>query len=208
MLLLGLLDPVPESADNILIDGVRLARFPRSDLRHHLIAMPQDPVFLPSGTSVRQNLDVTGQAPDSICRGALETVGLVALLAHTLDGPLDTNALSEGQKQLFCLARCIVKRRARKEAASGEGEGGLLLLDEVTAHLDEDTADRMEGIMSREFRTFTVLAVTHRMKSIARFSRAFVLDAGRVVEVGAVGELLAREDSHLKKLFEMESSKY
>lgn len=204
MLLLGLLDPTSERADKVAIDDVYLNQLTRDDLRNHLIAMPQDPVFLPNGTSVRRNLDPTGKASDSLCHGALETVGLMLPSLSDLSSDLDASNLSEGQRQLFCLGRCIVKRRL-KDMEGGFGcDGGLLLLDEVTAHLDDETAGMIDEVIKREFSNYTVLAVTHRMRKIEQFSRAFVLDAGRVVELGAVGDLLAREDSHLRKLFEMD----
>lgn len=205
MLLLGLLDPTSDSAGSVAVDDVYLDQVARDDLRNRLIAMPQDPVFLPNGTSVRCNLDPTGTASDSICQGALETVGLMLPSLSDLSADLDTSSLSEGQRQLFCLGRCIVKRRL-KEIEGGIGcDGGLLLLDEVTAHLDNETAGKIEDVIKQEFRNYTVLAVTHRIRSIVHFSRAFVLEAGRVVESGVVGDLLARENSHLKKLFDIDN---
>lgn len=204
MLLLGLLDPTSERVGKVAIDDVYLDQLSRDNLRNRLIVMPQDPVFLPSGTSVRRNLDPTGRASDCICQGALETVGLMLPSLSDLSTDLDTSNLSEGQKQLFCLGRCIVKRRLKAVEGGIGCDGGLLLLDEVTSHLDDETAGKIDEVIKHEFSNYTVLAVTHRMRNIEQFSKAFVLDAGRVVEAGVVGELLAREDSYLKKLFEMD----
>ncbi|KAK6222583.1 abc transporter [Colletotrichum tabaci] len=181
MLLLGLLDPTSERVGKVAIDDVYLDQLSRDDLRNRLIVMPQDPVFLPNGTSVRRNLDPTGRASDCICQGALETVGLMLPSLSDLSTDLDTSNL----RGIGC-------------------DGGLLLLDEVTSHLDDETAGKIDEVIKHEFSNYTVLAVTHRMRNIEQFSKAFVLDAGRVVEAGVVGELLAREDSYLKKLFEMD----
>ncbi|OLN87143.1 Canalicular multispecific organic anion transporter 2-like protein 1 [Colletotrichum chlorophyti] len=204
MLLLGLLDPIPDCTERVTIDNVYINRISRDDLRQHLIAMPQDPVFLQNGTSIRQNLDPTGKASDSICHDALQAVNLFHSLP-SLNTDLDLTTLSQGQRQLFCLARCVARERLRATQGGVNGnDGGLVLLDEVSAHLDNETADMVDEVIRKEFKNHTVLAVTHRMRNIKQFSRAIVMDSGQVVEDGTVAELLMRADSRLRNLFEMD----
>ncbi|KAG8170280.1 hypothetical protein KVR01_001025 [Diaporthe batatas] len=199
LMLLGMLDPLPGCAQSISIDGTPTDQLRGETLREHIIAMPQHAVFLPEGASVRENLDPLGQADSHACQHALELVGLPALAADQ-DGALGWKALSDGQRQLFSLARCVVRRRARRARHGGGAEGGLLLLDEISAQVDEETAAKMDGIIHREFEHYTVLAVTHRMPSTQAFRRAVVMEDGRLVEDGDVDALLGDEQSRLYAL--------
>lgn len=56
-LLLNLLDPILESAGNVVIDNTPLHRIDRSALRQRLIAVPQEAVFLPDGSTFKTNMD-------------------------------------------------------------------------------------------------------------------------------------------------------
>lgn len=205
MLLLGLLKPTSECTNNISIDNVCIEDVNGNDLRDHIIAMHQDPVFLVGGTSIRQNLDHSGKASDEACQDALQTVGLLSAMSN-LDAEFGSSTLSEGQKQLFCLARCVLRQRMKAiSGGSRSDKGGVVLLDEVSAHLDEETADKIDTVIKEEFAGCTVLAVTHRLQNIRYFSRAFVMENGRVVEQGNVEDLLARRNSRLAELYEKES---
>ncbi|KAJ4388528.1 hypothetical protein N0V93_005986 [Gnomoniopsis smithogilvyi] len=188
MLLLGFLDPTSDSdgatGSTITIDRVSITKLTRNTLNSRIIALPQDAVFLPSGSSIRQNLDVSGRADEELCLSALDAVGLLSTLVTNLDAPLDQSSLSQGQRQLFCLARCILRRRIKLKQCEclGSQEGGLLLLDEATAHLDDSTSDKVDEIISREFENYTVVAVTHSTRNMHLFTRVVTIDDGRVVE--------------------------
>ena len=98
---------------SITIDGVDIAQVGLTDLRSRLQIVPQDPVIL-SG-SLRSVLDVLGEFTDEQLLDALRTV-------HLVDGPSSQFAnldfsiaesgtnLSQGQRQLLCLARAILRR--------------------------------------------------------------------------------------------------
>jgi ABC-type multidrug transport system fused ATPase/permease subunit len=81
-LLLKLLDPLPSSDNNhyqgppILIDNIPLHRIHRATLRQRLIAVPQDSVFLPDGSSFRANLVPNNTATPAECQRVLEAVRL------------------------------------------------------------------------------------------------------------------------------------
>ncbi|TLD08634.1 uncharacterized protein PgNI_06761 [Pyricularia grisea] len=197
MLLLGMLEPLPGSTGTVLVDDVDIKHVCKEKLRERVIAMPQDAIFLPGGTSVRLNLDPLGQSTDVTCRSALEAVGLGAALPR-LDEALDSSKLSFGQQQLFCLARCIVRQRVRAEKPAHRG--GLLLLDEVTAHLDKETAQEMNTIIKREFSHYTILNVTHKLHDASLFPKTVVMEQGRVVETGNTQELLSDNTSRFRAL--------
>ncbi len=91
------------------------------------------------------------------------------------------NPLSQGQQQIFCLARAMLRR-----------EGRVLVLDEATSSVDKETDTELQRLIRAEFGGWTILTVAHRLETILDSDRVLVLDKGRVVENGAPGELLAK----------------
>ncbi|KAE8374180.1 putative ABC transporter [Aspergillus bertholletiae] len=201
-LLLKLLDPLLPSADTrhdleppVLIDNIPLHRIDRATLRQRLIAVPQDPVFLPDGSSLRANLDPTNTATPAECQRVLEAVRLwefVQERAEGLHAPVTAGTLSAGQRQLFSLGRAVLRAMIRQRSAASsleegsdnQDQGGVLLLDEVSSSVDQETERIMQEIIRAEFKHYTIIAVSHRLEMIMDFDRVVVMDRGEVVEVG------------------------
>lgn len=217
-LMLKLLDPTPESEDGVRIDGVLLSTLDRQTLRECIISVPQDTVFLPDGTSFRDNVDPLGQASVEDARSVLETVGLWTFISEHggIEAGMTAEAFSQGQRQLFSLARAVLRRRVRAcrlgitdfaggaiQASGSQTEGGVLLLDEVSSSVDQDTEKTMQDIISHEFRSYTVVAVSHRLDMIMDFDRVVVMDRGVVAEVGNPRELVGVEGSRFGDLYEL-----
>ncbi len=89
-------------------------------------------MFLPAGTSLRGNLDLWNQATQAERATVLHDLDLAAIVTERggLDAPISGAELSAGQKQLFSLARVVLRRRVRQRQTGVDG--GLLLLDEMT----------------------------------------------------------------------------
>jgi ABC-type multidrug transport system fused ATPase/permease subunit len=189
-LLLKLLDPLPVTgvADQILIDQTPLQRVDRTTLRSRIIAVPQEAVFLPDGSTFRRNLDPSNESTVSVCQDVLVTVGLWEFVRERggLEAGMSAGTLSAGQRQLLSLGRALLRRRVRAQAASvgGAEGGGLLLLDEVSSSVDHHTEKVMQEIIRTEFAAYTVVAVSHRLDMIMDFDSVVVMDTGEIVEVG------------------------
>ena len=161
------------------IDGVPLSSMNRQTVRERLITVPQDPVFLPAGSTVRENLDPLGLATAEQCREVLQAMDLWSMVDAQggLGSVLSESSLSHGQRQIFSLARAVLKRKTTGSA--------VLLLDEFTSSVDADTERDMLAIMDREFAGCTIIMVAHRLHIVSEFcDRVLVLDRGRIVEAG------------------------
>ncbi|KAK1672356.1 P-loop containing nucleoside triphosphate hydrolase protein [Colletotrichum godetiae] len=167
------------SAGVIEIDGLNIRSVPVTRLRESLVALPQDPLFLPG--TVRRNLD-----PFESCKGdadiweALEKTGLKALFEDKggIEADLNTDWLSAGQKQLFCMARAILR------------DSRVLLLDEATSSLDQATERVVQDLIGSEFQGWTVIVIAHRLRAILDFDKVVTLQDGKVVEFDSPKKLL------------------
>ncbi|KAI9369385.1 P-loop containing nucleoside triphosphate hydrolase protein [Aspergillus egyptiacus] len=114
----------------------------------------------------------------------------------TLTTPISTGGtnLSQGQRQLLCLARAIITRPR------------IMILDEATSAVDMETDALIQQSIRSEFgrrgSDSSLLVVAHRLSTIADFDRILVLDDGRAVEFGRPADLLEIEGGVFKNLVE------
>lgn len=207
LLLLRLLDPLQSCSRNIEIDNIPLHQIDRTTLRKRIIAIPQDAVFLPDGSSIKANIDPLNGATESECIQVLDAVRLSGFIDDRggLNAGMSADDLSAGQKQLFSLGRAILRRRVRDRLAGSEKRGGLLLLDEVSSSVDKATDRAMQEIVRDEFESYTIVMVSHRLEMVMNFfDRVVVLDKGAVVESGGPRELVDTPGSRFGELWGIE----
>ena len=145
-----MLDPLPSCAKGIIIDGVGLHSVNRADVRDRIIAMSQDPVFLPGRISLKRQFDPLDSSTPEECYAVLQLVELGNMASNVADmeTPLRLESLSGGQRQLFNLPHMVLRGRVRSRRRNGGSKSGaLLLLDEVTASISMD--HQIERIMQR-----------------------------------------------------------
>lgn len=95
--------------------------------------------------------------------------------------------LSGGQRQRIALARALV------------GKPALLILDEATSALDSESEKLIQESIRALHGSVTVFVIAHRLSTVERADRLFVLDHGKIVEQGTPQELLARPDSYFAR---------
>ncbi|KAG1673861.1 hypothetical protein FOA52_012886 [Chlamydomonas sp. UWO 241] len=184
-ILLALFRMVEPEGGRVLIDGVDTSTLGVRHLRSKMSIIPQDP-FLYAGT-VRRNLDPLEEYSEPQLWDVLESVGLKPAISD-LDGKLDHMVVdaganfSLGQRQLFCLARAML-RRSR-----------ILMLDEATASVDIQSDEAIQCAIRVAFTDCTMLTIAHRLNTIMDSDRVIVLDGGCVVENDEPAALLAREN--------------
>jgi ABC-type multidrug transport system fused ATPase/permease subunit len=124
---------------------------------------------------------------------ALERVGLneyVQSLEEKLDSPVDASGsnMSYGQRQLMCLARAFLARPV------------ILVMDEATASIDQESDERVQSIIKQHFKHATILSIAHRLESIADFDKILVLDQGELIEFDTPSALLSAPESAFSQL--------
>jgi ATP-binding cassette subfamily C (CFTR/MRP) protein 1 len=211
LLLLRLLDPISSYSHTMTIDGIHLDKIDRQTLRERIIAVPQDTVFLPDGSSVMANLDPLNTCDEAECHAVLKTVGLWKFIEERggLSEGFSADTLSQGQKQLFSLARAVLRRRTRVRdyekdfgaTTSDQGRGGILLLDEVSSSVDQDTDRAMQKVIQEEFESYTIIMVSHRLDLVMDFDTVVVMERGSVVESGNPRTLVDANSGWFKDLW-------
>jgi len=209
LLLLRLLDPLPSSSSSIFIDNIPLDRIDSATLRRGIIAVPQDPVFLSVGSTMKTNLDPFNDATDEECIEALAAVQLSSLVqpqadAGNLHHELRAESLSAGQQRLFALARAVLRCRIRNRNLLDQclPVGGILLLDEVSFAADENTERIIQEVVKVEFKDYTIIMVSHQLRLVVDFfERVVVMDEGRAVEMGPPSELKNKEGGRFAQLW-------
>ncbi|KAH8908388.1 P-loop containing nucleoside triphosphate hydrolase protein [Coniochaeta sp. PMI_546] len=99
------------------------------------------------------------------------------------------NNLSQGQRQLLCLARAMLKKPT------------LLVMDEATASIDYATDTKIQETI-REL-TSTIITIAHRLQTIVDYDKVLVLDKGEVIEYAHPWELMRKKDSVFRSMCDM-----
>ncbi|KAH8694934.1 putative ABC multidrug transporter [Talaromyces proteolyticus] len=180
---------------SISIDGVDVSTIPLNRLRTSIALIPQDPVLF-SG-DVQSNLDPFGELGDTELQAALSacctSIHITAAPgdeervsqteALKLDTPVAANGenFSQGQRQVLGLARAV-SRRAK-----------VVLLDEATASVDQETDEHIQRLIRSEFPDSTIIAIAHRLRTIVDYDRVIVMGGGEVLETGTPVELIEQK---------------
>ncbi|RDE07836.1 methionine ABC transporter ATP-binding protein [Pelagibacterium lacus] len=134
-------------------------------------------------------LEIAGARKADIPGRVAELIKLVGLEGREHAYP---SQLSGGQKQRVGIARALANRP------------DVLLCDEATSALDPETTDAILDLLSGINRQFglTIVLITHEMHVVRRIcDQVAVMDAGRIVEAGAVSEVFARPQSEVTQRF-------
>jgi ABC-type multidrug transport system fused ATPase/permease subunit len=163
----------------------------------HLIsaAVEDDEATLTSQAATPAQSSVNGATtPDTATTQQANTNIFTSLSAPISEGGLN---LSQGQRQLLCLARAIVARPK------------IMVLDEATSAVDMETDALIQQSIRAEFgrNATTLLVIAHRLSTIADFDRILVMDAGKAVEFGSPKDLMGIENGVFKNLVDNSGEK-
>jgi ATP-binding cassette subfamily B protein len=180
----------------VRVDGVDLRTLDTGHYRQQLGMVLQDP-YLFHGTvldNIRYGLPdassgaviaaaKAANAHDFICKLGQGYDTVVGERGHTLSG---------GERQRISIARAILH------------DPRILILDEATSSVDTETEREIQVALERLIAGRTVFAIAHRLSTLRRASRLFVIEKGRIAEAGTHRELLDRADGIYRRLYELQ----
>jgi ATP-binding cassette, subfamily B, bacterial MsbA len=172
-------------AGAIRVDGRDIRSVQVQSLREQMAIVPQEPVLF--GDSIAENIRYGRlDAADEELRAAAaasNALGFIEELPKGMDTLVGERGvkLSAGQRQRIAIARALLHNPR------------ILLLDEATASLDNESEALVQDALNRLMQGRTTLVVAHRLTTVERADLILVLNDGRIVERGTHQELLALE---------------
>lgn len=177
---------------NLFIDNTEITQLPLGDLRKQIAIVPQE--ILLFGGSIKDN--IAYGKPDA----NRDEIILAAKKANadqfiseftdgyeTLVGERGIQ-LSGGQRQRIAIARAILR------------DPKILILDEATSALDSESENLIQQALEQLMEQRTSIVIAHRLATIRKADKIFVLDKGKIVESGKHEELIKMENGTYKKL--------
>jgi len=178
------------------VDGVDVRELDTGHYRRQVGMVLQDP-YLFHGTVVE---NIRYGRPDATLSQVIAAAkaanahDFVTKLAHGYDTMVGErgHTLSGGERQRVSIARAILN------------DPRILILDEATSAVDTETEREIQEALERLIHGRTVFAIAHRLSTLRKATRLFVIEDGRLVESGSHRELLERPDGKAKRLYEMQ----
>jgi len=168
----------------VLLDGIDVRDYRLVDLRSQVSLVSQDVILF--NDTIRNNIAFNAvdksQAQVEAAASAANVMEFVALQPQGFETPLNDRGqnLSGGQRQRISIARALLK------------DSPVLILDEATAALDNESERRVQQELALLMQGRTTLVIAHRLSTVEGADRIIVLDEGRIVEMGNHRELLDR----------------
>ena len=173
----------PQSG-RVLFDSVDVRELDPLALRGQLSLVPQDPVIFAADVTenIRYSRPGAGDKEVREAAAAANALDFIEALPEGFATYLGERGvrLSGGQRQRIAIARAILRNPT------------VLLLDEATSALDADSERMVQSALERLKAERTTITIAHRLATVLKADRIFVMDRGRVVEAGSHDELIAR----------------
>ena len=181
------------TSGQILIDGQDLSTLDEESFRNYLTIVPQNGLLF--NDSILYNIKY-GNSDSN-----LEDIENIAKKVNiyykilSLDKKFDAEVgtlgqkLSGGERQRILLARSLIK------------ESKILLLDEPTSNLDNENEKLIMDFIFENKENKTVLISAHKLNTIARCDKIYVLNEGKFVEIGTHEELISNPGSYYYDLY-------
>ena len=173
------------TSGKVLIDGYDVQDVTLKSLRDQIAIVPQENMLF-SGT-IAQNIAFGQNDLDFFLiqeaaqiANAHQFITELSQGYHTYVGERGVN-LSGGQRQRIAIARAILR------------DPGILILDEATSALDSESEALVQEALDRITQKRTVFVIAHRLATVRRANRIFVLQQGEIIEAGTHEELIAQQ---------------
>ena len=171
------------SSGEILVDGIDIKQLKKSSLRTSYGMVLQDTWI--RKTTVKENIKMA--KPDAsdeeilIATKSAHAHSFIKRLEKGYDTEISENSLSQGQKQLLCIARVMLALP------------DMLILDEATSSIDTRTELKIQSAFDELTKGKTSFIVAHRLSTIKKADIILVMKDGNIVEQGSHEELLSKK---------------
>ncbi|MET0754517.1 MAG: lipid A export permease/ATP-binding protein MsbA [Pseudoxanthomonas sp.] len=171
------------TAGTVTLDGVPLSEYRLADLRRQIALVGQKVMLFDD--SIGTNIAYGAQADPGKLRAAAEAANaweFIERLPQQMETSIGENGalLSGGQRQRLAIARAILR------------DAPILILDEATAALDNESERLVQNALQKLMPDRTTLVIAHRLSTIEHADQVLVLDHGKLVEQGTHAQLLAK----------------
>ena len=176
----------------IKIDDVDIQNVDLDYLRQSITIVPQES-FIIEG-NLRDNIDPLNKYTDEEILIFLDDFCLFKNVEKSEKLQIEIKEggknLSNGQKQLICFVRAIIKNNK------------IIILDEATSSLDIETEKIIQENIEKYFKDVTLIMITHHIHMVKNCKKVIVIEQGRIVESGDYEELLKNKKTHFYSLYE------
>jgi ATP-binding cassette subfamily B protein len=178
----------PDSG-SILFDGIDINDYNKETFQHQIGFVFQDSVIF--SMSLRENIAFNELVTDELMEKAIETAELGDFI-NTLPEGMETivsergTSLSGGQKQRIMLARALALNPK------------ILLLDDFTARVDNQTEQKILENVSKNYPGLTLLSVTQKIDSVKNYGQIILLEEGEILASGTHEELLESSPEYVQ----------
>ena len=181
---------------HILIDGQDIKDYSQEALRKSIGLVLQEP-FLYHGT-IASNIRMYHEelTNEEIRQAAafVDVADFIESLPGGYDHPVTErgSTLSTGQRQLLAFARTIA------------AQPKILILDEATANIDQETEEMIQNSLKKMRQGRTTIAIAHRLSTIQDADCIYVLDKGKIIESGNHDQLITLGGTY-KKMYDLQA---
>jgi len=183
------------TSGKITIDGIDIREVSLPSLRSQIGLVTQELILF--NDTVRNNIaygleDISLDEIKEVAKAAKAHDFIMKLPKEyeTITGEKGT-LLSSGQRQRLAIARALLKNPP------------ILILDEATSALDSESERLIQIAMDNLMKNRTTFVIAHRLSTVRRVDKIFVLDNGGITEIGTHEEL-CRKDGVYKKLYDLQ----
>ena len=181
----------------IAIDDIDISRVSKQELRSHMGVVPQEPILF--NNTIGYNIKYgKPEATKAELVGASKMANIHDFIM-TMPNKYNTNVgergirLSGGQKQRVAIARMIL------------ANPDIIIFDEATSHLDSESEKLIQDAFWKASKNKTTVIIAHRLSTIMKADKIVVLSKGKIKEVGTHGELLNKDGSLYKYLWNLQT---
>ena len=197
MVLLEKLYPLEEGRGRITIGGVDIQKISTPYLRSKIGMVQQEPYLF--SRTLGENIAIAAEEADmDRLREVSKTADLLETVDHFSAG-YDTKVgergvtLSGGQKQRTAIAQMLIRNCP------------IMIFDDALSAVDAETDERIRRSLETEIKGTSVILISHRISTLMRCDRIYLMEEGRVTESGTHDELLARGGVY-RRIFDLQTA--